>query len=154
VDELQTFIGVKMIEARPMNYFRFKDYKKQSLGPEDKDQPGYLVRYPDGYESWSPKDVFEAAYFPLEQKDSISELDVEFFLDVLKTRVETLGEKTTILKAETITGFTYVEGSSCVDPKNYNKELGAKICHNRVRDQVWEHLGFVLQWAKNGLHRG
>ena len=24
--------------------------------------PGYIVRYEDGYLSWSPKDVFEAGY--------------------------------------------------------------------------------------------
>lgn len=28
------------------------------------EEPGYRVRYPDGYESWSPKDVFEEAYRP------------------------------------------------------------------------------------------
>ena len=28
-------------------------------------QAGYTVKYPDGYTSWSPKDVFEAAYLPL-----------------------------------------------------------------------------------------
>ncbi len=26
------------------------------------DRPGYAVKYPDGYISWSPKEVFEAAY--------------------------------------------------------------------------------------------
>lgn len=25
-------------------------------------RPGYAIKYPDGYTSWSPKDVFEAAY--------------------------------------------------------------------------------------------
>lgn len=30
---------------------------------QEKDgKPGYAVKYPDGYISWSPKDVFEAAY--------------------------------------------------------------------------------------------
>jgi len=30
---------------------------------QDKDdRPGYAVKYPDGYISWSPKEVFEAAY--------------------------------------------------------------------------------------------
>lgn len=34
--------------------------------PEEKDgRPGYAVRYQDGYESWSPKDVFDEAYKPL-----------------------------------------------------------------------------------------
>ena len=44
-----------------------------------------------------------------------------------------------------------IEGSSCVDPKNYNDELGTKICVGRMRDKVWMLLGFVLQWAKNGI---
>lgn len=31
--------------------------------PEDKDgKAGYQVMYPDGYVSWSPKDVFKSAY--------------------------------------------------------------------------------------------
>ena len=30
---------------------------------QDKDdRPGYAVKYPDGYISWSPKEGFEAAY--------------------------------------------------------------------------------------------
>lgn len=28
-------------------------------------EPGYAVKYPDGYVSWSPKAVFEAAYLPM-----------------------------------------------------------------------------------------
>jgi hypothetical protein len=31
--------------------------------PQDRDgKPGYRVGYPDGYESWSPKETFESAY--------------------------------------------------------------------------------------------
>jgi hypothetical protein len=30
--------------------------------PGDKKIAGYLVQYPDGYESWSPKESFEGAY--------------------------------------------------------------------------------------------
>jgi hypothetical protein len=31
--------------------------------PQEKDgAPGYAVKYADGYVSWSPKDVFDAAY--------------------------------------------------------------------------------------------
>ncbi len=44
---MKTYIGSKIIQAEP----------------EDRDgEPGYRVHYPDGYVSWSPKDVFETAY--------------------------------------------------------------------------------------------
>ena len=29
--------------------------------------PGYAVKYPDGYVSWCPKDVFELSYLPMGQ---------------------------------------------------------------------------------------
>lgn len=46
----QHYIGTKIIEAWPA----------QKDGVD-----GYSVKYADGYTSWSPKDVFEAAYLPL-----------------------------------------------------------------------------------------
>lgn len=48
---MERYIGTKIIEAEPM-----------SRANGDKSEDGYKVRYPDGYESWSPKDVFEEAY--------------------------------------------------------------------------------------------
>jgi hypothetical protein len=33
--------------------------------PAHAPEPGYAVKYPDGYVSWSPKAVFEAAYLPM-----------------------------------------------------------------------------------------
>lgn len=39
--------------------------KRVTAWPHERDgQPGYAVRYEDSYTSWSPKDVFEAAYEP------------------------------------------------------------------------------------------
>jgi len=48
---MERYIGTKIIEAEPMSRAR-----------GGKEEDGYKVRYPDGYESWSPKDVFEEAY--------------------------------------------------------------------------------------------
>jgi hypothetical protein len=39
--------------------------KRITAWQEDRDGPGYSVKYSDGYTSWSPRDVFEAAYQPL-----------------------------------------------------------------------------------------
>lgn len=34
--------------------------------PGKNDEPGYGVKYEDGYQSWSPKEAFEKAYQPLD----------------------------------------------------------------------------------------
>lgn len=53
----KVYYGTKRIEAWPQ--------VKEVYGQGDTD--GYAIRYPDGYESWSPKDVFEAAYRPADR---------------------------------------------------------------------------------------
>ena len=63
---MQKYIGTKIIEAVPAIRKGGKLYEldqpiPRSMEPEEQ---GYKVRYPDGYESWSPKDVFEEAYRP------------------------------------------------------------------------------------------
>lgn len=62
---MKCYIGAKIIQAEPMNLFKWQE-KQAAKGAlalrVTDDKPGYLVRYPDGYESWSPKDVFEEAY--------------------------------------------------------------------------------------------
>lgn len=63
---MQQYIGTKIVEAAPAVKKGGKVYDltwpiPRSMEP---DEPGYRVRYPDGYESWSPKDVFEEAYRP------------------------------------------------------------------------------------------
>ena len=53
--------------------------------------------------------------------------------------------KTTIVIAKLPNGFIIVESSSCVDPANYNHDLGVKLCKERIRDKLWMLEGYVLQ---------
>lgn len=67
---MDTYIGTKMIKASPA--IRLDDGKGniriELLSnnpmplPDDAVDMGYKVVYEDGYESWSPQDVFEKAY--------------------------------------------------------------------------------------------
>ena len=132
----KTYIGVKMVTA----WEQEKDGK-----------PGYAVKYSDGYISWSLKNAFEAAYLPLVEGhlNKISQEDVDAFMGTITD--QQLDEKTTIVTAETITGFRQYEVSSCVDPANYDHALGVSIATERIKDRIWPMLGFVLQWATKGL---
>ena len=141
---MDQYIGTKIIEAAPAVRKGGKVYDltwpiPRSMEPEE---PGYRVRYQDGYESWSPKDVFERAYLPLHvnpdlktDRPSVSQKMVDEF--ITKTEVTTMGEKTTVVRAVLRNGFEIVESSSCVSPENYDEELGAEICLEKIRDKVW-----------------
>lgn len=52
---METYIGTKIIGAEPCK--AWKDDQMNKTGDD-----GYKVEYAGGYVSWSPKEVFEAAY--------------------------------------------------------------------------------------------
>jgi len=74
---MKRFIGVKMINAVPMNRQQYNDFRNWEL-PEDENgsDEGMLVEYIDGgpantkeytgYISWSPLEVFDGAYRPID----------------------------------------------------------------------------------------
>lgn len=64
-----------------------------------------------------------------------------------------LGEKTTVVLDTTITRFDTIGTSACVNPDNYDHAIGEGIARRDIKDKIWGHLGFVLQWAINGLKK-
>lgn len=62
---LKKYIGTKEVSATPAWQIDGTVYPKDGVVPRSMNRKdGYKVVYEDGYESWSPKDVFEKAYKP------------------------------------------------------------------------------------------
>lgn len=148
------YLGVKLIKARKawrINGSAIVYDMNRMVQHDDVVDEGYEVEYPDGYKSFSPKDVFEKAYYQILDPTKISEGDV---LGFMKQEYSLrLGEKTTVVLDTTITGFDTIGTSACVNPNNYDHAIGEGIARRDIKDKIWGHLGFVLQWAINGLKR-
>ena len=117
-------IGIKMVDLVPMRASMALQhgYKTGDAHPDDM---GYEITYPDGYKSWTPKKVADAAYFPLSPENDGTKIfkeDAEKF--ITNTDVITIGDKTTVVNAHTLTGFDVIKHSSCLEPKMYSKEFG------------------------------
>lgn len=56
-----------------------------------------------------------------------------------------IGLKTTIILLTLKNGFEVIGKSGCVDPANYNHEIGVKIARERAIDQLWFLEGYALQ---------
>lgn len=132
------YVGVKIVFAYELE----KDGK-----------PGYAVRYPDGYESWSPKDVFESAYLPMGtgNDSTVTQEMVDLFTGMEHHATNLPDGKTTLVSCKTVSGFMEYATSSCVDPKNYDSIVGSEIAMKRIKDVLWKCLGFVVQWGKYGI---
>ena len=64
---MKTYSCNKIVQAEPMTLGCFESTRNRKMYADkdtkyDATAEGYLVKYEDGYESWSPKAVFEAGY--------------------------------------------------------------------------------------------
>ena len=49
------------------------------------------------------------------------------------------------LVAKLENGFVIETSSGCVDPKNFDEEIGEEICTRKLEDKIWELEGYALQ---------
>lgn len=82
---MKKYIGTKEVSATPAWQIDGTVYPKDGVVPRSMNRKdGYKVVYEDGYESWSPKDVFEKAYKPSDTV--LDRLKIERY--ELKERIE------------------------------------------------------------------
>lgn len=85
---MKQYIGKKTIMAKPMAKSEAEQVLNRSLADAKGGEDGYLIEYPDGYKSWSPKETFEQAYKV-----------AETYLD--RMRIEYVDVKERVLKLHT-----------------------------------------------------
>lgn len=65
----------------------------------------------------------------------VTQSQVDEILKKSEIVVNTLWGKCTVMAAQLPNGFTIVEHSGCVDPTNYDEEIGKKICLERIKNE-------------------
>ena len=83
---------------------------------------------------------FEKYFEKYEEPKSLS-VDVNFVEQIINEshiNVTTVFDKCTVVACKLPSGFVIVESSACVDPKNYNKDMGVDICLSRIKDRICE----------------
>lgn len=125
---MRKYIGTKQVSATPAWRIDGKVYPKDGEVPRSMNrEDGYKVVYEDGYESWSPKDVFEKAYKV-----------AETFLDRLMIERKKLAEK-----LEKLCLFTDSPKFMDVVKDENQRELLIK-----QRDYMGEYLNILNQRIK------
>lgn len=56
-----------------------------------------------------------------------------------------IGEKITVAHVTLVDGFEVIGKSGVVDPKNYDSEIGNKIALDNAKNEIWKHMGSILQ---------
>lgn len=72
--------------------------------------------------------------------------------DVFVTTLKPFDKPVTFVEVRMPNGFTVRESATCVDPANYDEEIGKQVCLKRIEDKIWMLLGYEKQYevsAKN-----
>ena len=67
--------------------------------------------------------------------------------EIDKVEYNRFGKTNTHCTITTKSGFTFTGESACVDPNNYNKELGEKYAYENAFEKMWMPYGFWLNKA-------
>ena len=125
---MKQYIGTKIIMAEPAYRVDGKVFAKENIVPCGyKIEDGYKVVYPDGYESWSPKDVFEASY------RETSGMSFGLAIEAAK-----MGKK--IARAGWNGKNQYVELASCISYKNGAGEI-VNVGHDSIGNKALAFVG-------------
>lgn len=78
-------------------------------------------------------------------KNTVTQAVVDELMESCDIAVTTAFDKCTIVACKLPNGFVIVESSSCVDPANYDEDMGVDICMKNIERKVWELEGYLLQ---------
>ena len=140
---MKKYIGTKIIEAQPGTMAEAQALKsnfpielqKNPGGPQ-----GFIVKYPDGYISWSPKEVFEAAYRECDN------MPFGLALEALKK-----GKKVARRGWNGKGMFLFIQDGSRVNTKDLRAELMKEYCKSRAIQHVKINPHIDMK-AEDGSH--
>ncbi len=82
----------------------------------------------------------EEAEIPAITDEYISEI-----MENSEFEIHTVFGKCTIVSCRLPNGFVITESSACVSPENYDEDLGAEICFDKIAGKIWELEAYRLQ---------
>lgn len=77
--------------------------------------------------------------------NTVTQEQIDEIIDNSEIEAWTVFDKCTIVVCKLPNGFVLVESSACVDPANYDEEMGVEICMDKITDKIWELEGYKLQ---------
>ncbi len=78
-------------------------------------------------------------------KNRVTQEQIHALLDAAQTEEQTFFGKDHIVCYRLESGFTIVGRGACVDPANFDIEIGRKVARENAEHQLWQLEGYLLQ---------
>lgn len=76
---------------------------------------------------------------------------IKALLDNAETQETIFWNKELVVSFKLESGFTVTGRGACVDPKNFDIELGRKVAREDAENQLWKLEGYRLQLSMSGF---
>ena len=80
-------------------------------------------------------------------KDRLTDNDIQSV--IVNEEYTKMGSKTCVGCFTLVNGFEIVTSSSCVNPDNFDFELGKQYCRQHAINKIWELEGYRLQQRRH-----
>lgn len=128
---MKKYLGTKLVTAKPMTRAAAEVILGKFIKPAKQEYSGegYLVRYEDGYQLWSPKEVFDKAYKPAD--NFLDRLIIE--RDDLQKRLSSL---TSVLMQEDFQEKVGREQYYWMQEQRNAMEIYAEVLNKRIKHAI------------------
>lgn len=75
----------------------------------------------------------------------VTQEEIDALLDAAETQEHVFWEKELIVSYKLPCGFTVSGRGACVDPANFNLEIGRKVAREDAENQLWKFEGYRKQ---------
>lgn len=75
----------------------------------------------------------------------VTQTEIDLLLNSADVQVRTEFGKCTVVTVRLRNGFILTESSACVDPANYDAELGKRLCLQHIENRLWELEGYACR---------
>jgi Phage protein (N4 Gp49/phage Sf6 gene 66) family len=75
----------------------------------------------------------------------VTQEQIEALISSAETQEHIFWDKELIVSYKLGSGFTIAGRSACVDPANFDIEIGRSLCREDAERQLWTLEGYVLQ---------
>ena len=77
--------------------------------------------------------------------NTVNKEQIDKLFDESEKHYEIYWGKCTVVAIKLKSGFVIIESSACVDPENFDDQVGREICEERIKNKLWELEGYELQ---------
>ena len=82
--------------------------------------------------------------------NKVSQSTIDNLLDTAETQEHVFWGKELVVSYKLSNGFSLLGRGACVDPDNFDIEIGRRIAREQVENQLWQLEGYKLQLIMSG----